>query len=84
LPLFEKVSIYDNKKVPDPCFVLGGSYSMYRLMMAGAISAAALFLGAAVAGDALKSGPQPGSRKIPPFNPEHANGPNEGEKLCLV
>jgi len=53
-------------------------------MFAGAFTATALLLSVAVAGDGLKSGPQPGSKKIPPFNPEHANGPNEGEKLCLV
>jgi hypothetical protein len=57
---------------------------MKRLTIAGALTAAALLVGTLAAQDALKSGPQTGSRQIPPFNPLHANGPNEGEKLCLV
>jgi hypothetical protein len=57
---------------------------MKRLTIAGALTAAALLVGTLAAQDALKSGPQPGSRQIPPFNPLHANGPDEGTKLCLV
>ena len=57
---------------------------MNRLKIAGVLSAAALLVGTLAAGDALKSGPQPGSKKITPFNPLHANGPTEGQKLCLV
>ena len=57
---------------------------MHRLKIAGALTATALLLGAAVAGEGLKSGPQVGSKKILPFNPEHANGPDAGTKLCLV
>ncbi len=57
---------------------------MKRVMTAGALAATALFIGVAVAQDALKSGPQVGSKKIVPFNPEHANGPDAGTKLCLV
>ena len=44
------------------------------------ISAAITFAGE----PALKSGPQPGQKVPGPFNPLHANGPNKGEKLCLV
>jgi hypothetical protein len=50
----------------------------------GASLALALLVGGALAAGGLTSGPQEGSRKIPPFNPLHVNGPNEGEKLCLV
>jgi hypothetical protein len=57
---------------------------MKRLTIAGALSAAALLVGTLAAGDALKSGPQVGSKRITPFNPLHANGPDEGTKLCLV
>ena len=57
---------------------------MHRLMIVGALTATALLIGTALAGDGLKSGPQAGSKKIPPFNPEHANGPDAGTKLCLV
>jgi hypothetical protein len=57
---------------------------MKRVMIVGALAATALFIGAAVAQNGLKSGPQVGSKKIPPFNPEHANGPDAGTKLCLV
>jgi len=57
---------------------------MSRLKIAGALTAAALLVCTAVGGEGLKSGPQVGSKKIPPFNPEHANGPDAGTKLCLV
>jgi hypothetical protein len=43
-----------------------------------------LLAGGIVADEGLKSGPQVGSRAIPPFNPLHCTGPNQGEKLCLV
>ena len=57
---------------------------MSRLKLAGALTATALLVCTAVAGEPLKSGPQVGSKKITPFNPEHANGPDAGTKLCLV
>jgi hypothetical protein len=38
----------------------------------------------AFAADDLKSGPQVGSRKIPPFNPLHCNTKSAGTKACLV
>jgi len=50
----------------------------------GAALAVALLLGSAWAADAVKSGPQPGSGKLPPFNPLHCNGSGAGEKSCLV
>ena len=55
----------------------------YRIAL-GASLALALLAGGAIAAGSLKSGPQEGSRKIPPFNPLHVTGENEGEKLCLV
>ena len=51
---------------------------MHRLKIAGALTATALLVGCAVAGGDLKSGPPEGSKKILPFNPEHANGPDAG------
>jgi hypothetical protein len=52
-------------------------------IVAGASLAVALLVGCVMAAE-LKSGPQPGSSNIPPFNPLHCNGPTEGQKLCLV
>lgn len=46
-------------------------------------AAVALFVGASLAEDSLKSGPQPG--KSPgTFNPLHATGADEGQKRCPV
>jgi hypothetical protein len=57
---------------------------MKRYLLLGVpLAAAALVVSAAAAGD-LKSGPQVGGRVFIPFNPLHANGPDEGKKLCLV
>jgi len=54
-------------------------------MKAGAFVLAALAVSGAVAGDALKSGPQLGKNATPsPFNPLHANGPDADQKVCLV
>ena len=50
----------------------------------GLALATMLLAGGVVVAADLKSGPQPGSRKIPPFNPTHCNGPQEGTKACLV
>ena len=50
----------------------------------GASLAVVLLVGGLIAAETLKSGPQPGSSSIPPFNPLHCNGPTEGQKLCLV
>lgn len=58
---------------------------MLRYMTAGALALAALVVTGAVAGDALKSGPQVGKNATPnPFNPLHANGPDADQKVCLV
>ncbi len=54
------------------------------MLMLGASVAALLAFGSAFAADDLKSGPQPGQYVPGPFNPLHANGPDEGRKLCLV
>jgi hypothetical protein len=83
-PLSEMPAIGQNSVVSIRGFVSGGSFSMHRLMIARALTATALLVGTAFAGDGLKSGPQVGSKKILPFNPEHANGPDAGTKLCLV
>ncbi len=50
----------------------------------GASLAIALIACSAFAADALKSGPQVGSRKIPAFDTLHCNGPTAGTKSCLV
>ena len=56
-----------------------------KTRIVGAMAMAVLVVaGAAVADEALKSGPQKGSSKITPFNPLHCSGPTEGTKICLV
>jgi hypothetical protein len=55
----------------------------HRIVM-GASLAVALLVSGAIAETTLKSGPQVGSSKIPPFNPLHVNGPTPGGKQCLV
>lgn len=49
----------------------------------GSLLAASLLVSSAAA-EEVKSGPQPGKAVPGPFNPLHANGPDEGKKLCLV
>lgn len=50
----------------------------------GSFLAVALLGGSLPAAEELKSGP-PAGKNIPgPFNPLHANGPDEGKKVCLV
>ena len=56
---------------------------MKRSITVGAALAIAVLVSSAMAGD-LKSGPQVGSSKIPPFNPLHATGKGAGGKQCLV
>ena len=57
---------------------------MKRYVLLGVpLAAAALVVSAAFAAD-LKSGPQVGGRVQIPFNPLHANGPDEGQEVCLV
>ena len=55
---------------------------MKARMVTGA--AVALLAGGALLAADLKSGPQVGSRNIPPFNPLHCTGRTAGSKLCLV
>jgi hypothetical protein len=50
----------------------------------GSFVAAALLAGSAFAAEELKSGPQVGKSIPGVFNPLHANGPDAGQKLCLV
>ena len=57
---------------------------MRHRIAVGAFAATALLLSGVVAGEGLKSGPQVGSKKITPFNPEHITGPGAGTKQCLV
>jgi hypothetical protein len=57
---------------------------MRHRIAVGAFAAAALLLSSVVAGEGLKSGPQVGSKKIVPFNPEHITGSTAGTKECLV
>jgi hypothetical protein len=57
---------------------------MRNCLTLGASLAVALLAGSASAADSLKSGPQPGSRAIPAFNPLHCSGPQTGGKACLV
>ena len=49
----------------------------------GALAGLALVLSSSFAGDALKSGLQPGG-KCTPFHPLNVTGPYEGKKQCLV
>ena len=53
----------------------------YRIAV-GACVAVALLAGS-VSSAPLKSGPQPGD-KLTPFEPLNVNGPDAGEKRCLV
>jgi hypothetical protein len=58
---------------------------MMNSLRAGAFVLAALVVTSVAADDALKSGPQLGKNATPsPFNPLHANGPDAGQKVCLV
>ena len=52
-------------------------------MAMGALTVAVLVLSSASAGDALKSGLQPGG-SCTPFHPLNVTGPFEGMKQCLV
>ncbi|MBM4069206.1 MAG: hypothetical protein FJ271_09715 [Planctomycetes bacterium] len=49
-----------------------------------ALCAAMLLVGVLSAGEALRSGPQVGSSKIPAFNPLNCTGAHEGKRTCLV
>jgi hypothetical protein len=57
---------------------------MSRLSCALGLSLAMVLLsGSSFAADDLQSGPQVGKGCVP-FNPLHCNGPDVGQKLCLV
>jgi hypothetical protein len=49
----------------------------------GALLGAVALVGAAVAGEGLKSGPQPGDRTSA-FDVQDVTGPNKGKTLCYV
>jgi hypothetical protein len=53
-------------------------------MVVGALAAAALVVTGVVAQDALKSGPQKGSKIIVPFHPLNLTGAMADKKNCLV
>jgi len=55
---------------------------MRKLFTMAAVGVA-LALGAATAGEPLKSGPQVGEELAGPFHPLNINGPSAGEKSCL-
>lgn len=56
----------------------------HPMMMGSALALAAMICAVSAAAD-LKSGPQVGpTNKITPFNPLHVNGPDAGNKVCLV
>jgi hypothetical protein len=57
---------------------------MNRRVALGASLAVALLVGGALAAEGLKSGPQPGSKKILPFNPLNVTGADAGKKTCQV
>lgn len=57
---------------------------MYKRVTVGAFALAAVAMSAALAGDALKSGPQPGTNIPGPFHPTNVTGAQAGKKHCLV
>lgn len=57
---------------------------MYRRITVGAFALAAVAMSVALADDALKSGPQPGSKIPGPFHPTNVTGDKAGKKHCLV
>jgi hypothetical protein len=57
---------------------------MKKRIVVGASLASALLVYAALAGETLKSGPQPGSDIPGPFHVLNINGAAAGEKNCQV
>lgn len=55
----------------------------YR-MIATVLCLAVVLIVPVPAGEAIRSGPQVGSSKIPAFNPLNCTGPNQGKRTCLV
>jgi hypothetical protein len=54
------------------------------IVLGASLAAALLALSTLSAADSPKSGPQVGSRKLPPFNPLNVNGPAADKKVCQV
>jgi len=57
---------------------------MKRSSALGASLAIVLLTGSLIAGEGLKSGPQPGDMVPGPFNPLNVTGDNAGSKACQV
>jgi hypothetical protein len=55
-----------------------------RFALGTSLAAALLLCSALPAADALKSGPQVGSKKLDVFHPLHATGLDAGTRSCLV
>jgi hypothetical protein len=69
--------------IPSPWCSIREVHLMKIRTTLGVSLAMALLIGGVLAGEDLRSGPQPG-KGVYPFNPLHVNGPNEGSRLCLV
>jgi len=52
--------------------------------MLGVSLALVLLAGSALAAEGLKSGPQVGSKNLPPFNPLNVTGAQAGSRACQV
>ena len=57
---------------------------MYQRTTVGAFALAVVAMTTALAGEALKSGPQPGERIPGAFHPTNVTGAQAGKKHCLV
>ncbi len=57
---------------------------MNRRIVRGASLAIVLLTGSLMAGEGLKSGPQPGDMVPGPFNPLNVTGDNAGSKACQI
>jgi hypothetical protein len=57
---------------------------MKRPIALGASLAIMLLTSSLVAGEGLKSGPQPGDMVPGPFNPLNVTGDNAGNKFCQI
>jgi hypothetical protein len=60
------------------------SIMRHRIMLGASLAIALMACSALSAGDDLKSGPQVGSKKLPPFNPLNVTGPSAGTRACQV
>ena len=57
---------------------------MKKVIAMGVFTVTLVAIGGLVAGEALKSGPQVGTKLAGPFHPLNATGAQEGNKHCLV